>query len=122
MVCNRRGCGRPSRIAVSSDVPRRLGRSFDFPGTLDFGAALNLAAAAVTLVLVRGRKESFAAPVAPTSESIERAESSTPAPTINTRWLLLGAAFGTAVASFAYEIAWIRMLSLVFGSATHSFE
>jgi len=95
---------------------------FDFPGTLDFAAALNFAAAAVTLVLVRGRKESFAAPVAPTSESLERAESSTPAPTINTRWLLLGAAFGTAVASFAYEIAWIRMLSLVFGSATHSFE
>jgi predicted membrane-bound spermidine synthase len=38
------------------------------------------------------------------------------------RWLLIGAAFGTAVASFAYEIAWIRMLSLVLGSATHSFE
>jgi spermidine synthase len=38
------------------------------------------------------------------------------------RTLLLGAAFGTAVASFAYEIAWIRMLSLVLGSATHSFE
>ena len=36
--------------------------------------------------------------------------------------LLLGAAFGTAVASFIYEIAWIRMLSLVLGSATHSFE
>jgi MFS family permease len=30
--------------------------------------------------------------------------------------------FGTAVASFIYEIAWIRMLSLVLGSATHSFE
>src|ERR687897_736024 len=29
---------------------------------------------------------------------------------------------GTAVASFIYEIAWIRMLSLVLGSATHSFE
>jgi spermidine synthase len=36
--------------------------------------------------------------------------------------LMLGAAFGTAVASFLYEIAWIRMLSLVLGSATHSFE
>src|SRR5690606_18749568 len=29
---------------------------------------------------------------------------------------------GTAVASFIYEIAWIRMLSLVLSSATHSFE
>jgi len=29
---------------------------------------------------------------------------------------------GTAVASFIYEIDWIRMLALVLGSATHSFE
>ena len=36
--------------------------------------------------------------------------------------LLLFVSFGTAVASFIYEIAWIRMLSLVLGSATHSFE
>ena len=36
--------------------------------------------------------------------------------------LLLGVSFGTAVASFIYEIAWIRMLSFVLGSATHSFE
>ncbi len=35
---------------------------------------------------------------------------------------LLIVSFGTAVASFIYEIAWIRMLSLVVGSATHSFE
>jgi len=36
--------------------------------------------------------------------------------------LLLFVSLGTAVASFAYEIAWIRMLSLVLGSATHAFE
>jgi spermidine synthase len=36
--------------------------------------------------------------------------------------LLLGVSFGTALASFIYEIAWIRMLSLVLGTATHSFE
>lgn len=36
--------------------------------------------------------------------------------------VLLAVAFGTAVASFIYEIAWIRMLSLVLSSATHSFE
>jgi spermidine synthase len=35
---------------------------------------------------------------------------------------LLVVACGTAIASFIYEIAWIRMLSLVLGSATHSFE
>jgi len=38
------------------------------------------------------------------------------------RTLLLAVAFGTAVASLIYEIAWTRMLSLVLGSATHSFE
>ncbi len=36
--------------------------------------------------------------------------------------LLLTVSFGTALASFAYEIGWIRMLSLVLGSATHAFE
>jgi spermidine synthase len=35
---------------------------------------------------------------------------------------LLFVACGTAVASFMYEIGWIRMLSLVLGSSTHSFE
>lgn len=36
--------------------------------------------------------------------------------------LLLLTAFLTGAASFMYEIGWIRMLSLVLGSATHSFE
>jgi len=35
---------------------------------------------------------------------------------------LLAIAGLTATASFIYEIAWIRMLSLVLGSSTHSFE
>ena len=47
-----------------------------------------------------------------------------PAPAIRSPlWrILLAVSFGTAVASFIYEIAWIRMLSLVLGSATHAFE
>ena len=92
---------------------------FDFPGTLAFAAALNFAAAAITVALVRHRKWSLqrAAP-----SSAEPVHPRALPPGSDTRWLLLGAAFGTAVASFAYEIAWIRMLSLVFGSATHSFE
>ena len=36
--------------------------------------------------------------------------------------LLLFTSFGTAVASFIYEIDWIRMLALVLGGATHAFE
>lgn len=38
------------------------------------------------------------------------------------RPVLLAVSFGTAFSSFFYEIAWTRMLSLVHGSATHSFE
>jgi spermidine synthase len=47
-----------------------------------------------------------------------------PSPVLLPRlWVaLLAVSFGTAVASFIYEIAWVRMLSLVLGSATHSFE
>jgi spermidine synthase len=36
--------------------------------------------------------------------------------------LLLGIAALTGLASFIYEIVWIRMLSLVLGASTHSFE
>jgi predicted membrane-bound spermidine synthase len=36
--------------------------------------------------------------------------------------LLLAVSFGTAAASFCYEIGWLRMLALVLGSATHTFE
>jgi spermidine synthase len=94
---------------------------FDFPGTLTFAAVLNFAVAAMTLELIR-RWNGVAASQQP--ESFERVEIISPEPTSphRMRWLLLGAAFGTAMASFAYEIAWIRMLSLVLGSATHSFE
>ncbi len=37
-------------------------------------------------------------------------------------YILLVASFCTGLASFVYEIAWIRMLSMVMGSSTHSFE
>ncbi len=36
--------------------------------------------------------------------------------------LVCGVAFFTGLASFVYEIAWIRMLSLVLGASTHAFE
>ena len=35
-------------------------------------------------------------------------------------WLLI--AFGTGFTSFIYEVGWIRMLSLMMGSSTHSFD
>jgi predicted membrane-bound spermidine synthase len=36
--------------------------------------------------------------------------------------LLLATAFLTGLSSFIYEVVWIRMLSLVLGASTHSFE
>ena len=48
----------------------------------------------------------------------------TQAPWARDPWvkLLLLAAAVTGAASFLYEIAWIRMMSLVLGGSTHSFE
>jgi spermidine synthase len=46
-----------------------------------------------------------------------------PLPDLSVLWrVMLAVAAGTALSSFIYEIAWVRMLSLVLGSATHSFE
>ena len=81
------------------------------PGTLATAAILNfIAAAAVGLGLWT------AAPVRSVTPNGNSPADATPVE------LLLAVSFGTAVASFVYEIAWIRMLSLVLGSATHSFE
>ena len=88
------------------------------PGTLQTAAAINILVGLATLaaVAVSGRQGARAEAVA-----AERAPPSARG-AADVRSLLLAVAFGTAVASFIYEIGWIRMLSLVLGSATHSFE
>jgi predicted membrane-bound spermidine synthase len=93
------------------------------PGTLLVAAMLNLiVAAACICIMVMARRSCrlSSSPIqietglgtdgerVPTDRQLER--------------LLLFTSMGTAVASFIYEIAWIRMLALVLGSATHSFE
>ncbi|MHB1297930.1 MAG: spermine/spermidine synthase domain-containing protein [Gemmatimonadaceae bacterium] len=84
------------------------------PGTLVAAAIINLVVALVTFAAVRLEADDEDA-VRPAAAQVE---ASGGAP-----WrLLLAVSFGTAVASFIYEIAWIRMLSLVLGSATHAFE
>jgi predicted membrane-bound spermidine synthase len=111
------------------------------PGTLIAAAILNILVALVTFIGVRvtemraagrGTRGSEPAALEPASSvgaltSPAEAASRVPRPAspiaLPLLWrLLLLVAFGTAVASFIYEIAWIRMLSLVLGSATHSFE
>ncbi|MGH7620136.1 MAG: fused MFS/spermidine synthase [Gemmatimonadaceae bacterium] len=88
------------------------------PGTLLVAAMLNVLVAGIVVVAARMSPETSAnAPLvpndAPRVSGIERPQ----------LWrLLLIVAFGTALSSFIYEIGWIRMLALVLGSATHSFE
>lgn len=85
------------------------------PGTLLVAAMLNLF---VALVVFGAQRR--AGPAAATLD-VFAAEAGADA-SANSRRILLAVAFGTAIASFIYEIAWVRMLSLVLGSATHSFE
>jgi spermidine synthase len=91
------------------------------PGTLLAAVILNLIVALVTIGVIgasRGTETAGAAGAA----GIEADVAGMAGPAGSLRRLLLFTAFGTAVASFIYEIAWIRMLALVLGSATHSFE
>ncbi len=98
------------------------------PGTLLTAAAINLLVAAATVAAVRFAPdaEDDLAQALDSAVIGEEEPAAPSAPALGDRrelWqLLLAVSFGTAVASFIYEIAWIRMLSLVLGSATHSFE
>jgi spermidine synthase len=94
------------------------------PGTILAAAMLNLVIAAATICLmVAGRSRSAHGTSASTSKAPSGGASATAGtPNLRLERLLLFTSFGTAVASFIYEIDWIRMLALVLGSATHSFE
>ncbi len=77
------------------------------PGTLRSAGVINLCLAAIVWMLARPVHHR---PLA------ARAGGARAAP------LLLAVAFFTGLASFVYEISWIRMLALVLGASTHSFE
>lgn len=98
-----------------------IGR-FGLPGTLLVAAVANLVAGCTVFAVVRlTQDEADAAAPAP----IDAASPPAPpaSPYLPELWkAMLVVAAGTAFSSFIYEIAWVRMLSLVLGSATHSFE
>jgi spermidine synthase len=77
------------------------------PGTLQTAGVLNLLIAIVVWFLARPAQQ----PAVQTTVNVK-----------TDLQLLLAIAFFTGLASFVYEISWIRMLSLVLGSSTHSFE
>lgn len=100
--------------------------AFGLPGTLAAAAVLNLAIMAVCL---RERGRDPDAPLA--DHAVEHRLGSGEAPTQDKSpdagrdtllIAMLAVALGTGLSSFMYEIAWIRMLSMVLGSASHSFE
>ena len=78
------------------------------PGTLRTAGAINLGLAAVVWLLARPMQ----APALPGRAARE------PRVALG----LVAVAFFTGLASFVYEISWIRMLSLVLSSSTHAFE
>ncbi len=86
--------------------------TFGLPGTLVVAASLNI------LIMVVALRHKHTAP--PIVARPEETPANTDAGTM--LMLFLAVAFGTGLSSFMYEISWIRLLSMVIGSATHSFE
>ncbi len=102
------------------------------PGTLLAAAVANLLSGFSVFAAVRLTQDD-AEPAPAAADAANAAGHSTAAavvsldpavsPDLPTLWrVMLAVAAGTAFSSFIYEIAWVRMLSLVLGSATHSFE
>jgi predicted membrane-bound spermidine synthase len=86
------------------------------PGTTLTAGLLNVALALAVWLVVRRQTEPASPTLAPPAP-VAATEASDPV----ARWFAI-AAFLTGAASFMYELGWIRMLSLVLGSSTHSFE
>ena len=100
-----------------------LFRLVGLPGTLVAAAVLNLVVALGALAVARTQRRKDAM----TQEDAKRERRKVDSVTydfasLRLSVLLLTLAAGTAIASFVYEVGWIRMLSLALGSSTHSFE
>ena len=81
------------------------------PGTIQAAGAINLTLALAVWLIARGAE-------APAAAALDTREAADP----GYFRMLLATALLTGTASFIYEIGWIRMLSLVLGASTHSFE
>jgi len=93
------------------------------PGTLLTAAVANLVSGFSVFAAVRLTQDANEPSLASATETAPPAAPAAPSAELPMLWrVLLAVAAGTALSSFIYEIAWVRMLSLVLGSATHSFE
>jgi spermidine synthase len=88
-------------------------RAVGLPGTILTAGLLNVALALLVWSTIRRQTEPTAIPHTELTSSAS--------PDTMTGWFVI-AAFLTGAASFMYELGWIRMLSLVLSSSTHSFE
>jgi predicted membrane-bound spermidine synthase len=88
------------------------------PGTLLTAAIINILVGLTVFAAVRlNGSEGLDGGPSPMPDA------SVPSPELPMLWrVLLIVSAGTALSSFIYEIAWVRMLAFVLGSATHSFE
>jgi len=87
------------------------------PGTMLTAGLMNI----VLAVIVWGLAKNYPDPLPAAKKSIETVDSSEEAIPVLPGVLLLIALL-TGLSSFMYEIGWIRMLVLVLGGSTHSFE
>lgn len=87
-------------------------RYLGLPGTICTAGAINIILAAAVIKLARNNETGAAQALPEVNE----------APRSHRYRIFLLASLVTGMASFIYEIGWIRMLSLVLGSSTHAFE
>jgi predicted membrane-bound spermidine synthase len=101
------------------------------PGTILTAAIINIVVGLAVYGGVRlTQDDATDSPAAPAADSVPARPPTVSPPVapsplmeLPVLWrVMLAIAAGTALSSFFYEIAWVRMLSLVLGSATHSFE
>jgi len=88
-----------------------LVRFWGLPGTMRFAGIINIGIACGVWAYARSLQEASTPPQERRSAAHD-----------HTFRLLMAVSLLTGTASFMYEIGWIRMLSLVLGSSTHSFE
>ena len=86
-------------------------QQFGLPGTILTAGLINILIGLAVFLIIRK-----------TSVAKEKQKPFQPINKDRFYYLLLGTAFFTGLASFFYEIAWIRMLTLVLGATTHAFE
>jgi predicted membrane-bound spermidine synthase len=132
----RRTVGRPGRVLALLYFANSIGAAVGvlaagffliayvgLPGTILTAACLNIVVALGTYVAARRIPAQAHALLTVATHDDSMGEPGQETMPGSSLWsLLLFVSFATAVASFIYEISWIRMLSLVLGSATHAFE